>query len=279
MVSRFRVLVLAVVLTVICVFFMKNILFRDRSKIGMPVPKDLHVALRNTGDKGIDYAYVEFGEYRNMAGYIPPGKMKMGLFFNRPLTSWVTVHFEIEDGQEYNKVISIKDLILEDVSGSDLTLFFDINSNTNEVALKYEYEFGKAERLEKERLDRQRERSLKTHDKEKLSNPSSRNRQEFEQERGHYYNILDGMKVVYIGKKSLGAQRKRLETIIKILEVEGYFERKRSVAEYYCELGSIYKEIEQYDKAMDSWQTALRIFNELKMSQQASKVQKAIEEI
>lgn len=108
----------------------------------MTGPKKLDIMLVNTGKRRIFDSYASLGECKSIGGGLGPGANKMHLSINCPLTEYALVFFKYENGKSYTKKVLIKGAIPETITGQ-LTLIFNIDSNTNTVKLEYELDRDK----------------------------------------------------------------------------------------------------------------------------------------
>jgi hypothetical protein len=97
----------------------------------------IDVGIQNMGTNMIKGAAVSWGEFSFRAGLVSPTAEAVHVGFDRPIPETATVHYLLPDGKEIAKTISVKKAIpAVAYNDKDITVMFEVNSNTDAVTVK-----------------------------------------------------------------------------------------------------------------------------------------------
>jgi len=99
----------------------------------------IHVGIQNVGTNSIETASVSWGEFWFRAGIVSPATEAVHIGFDRPIPESATVYYSLPDGKKVKKTLVVKAAIPKAAykdKDKKITFMFDVNSNTDEVAVK-----------------------------------------------------------------------------------------------------------------------------------------------
>lgn len=237
-----------------------------------------NVTLRNIGSRKICNVGLGMGEYRDNWGGLSSGVGAGYIDFDRPLAEYAVIFFQYDNeyGQKVVKQVNLKDVIPQEAYSNILDLYFNINSDTNEVTVAYEITDMKTykEESKQRQKERQRLRKAREEGENDPNSPYYRKPKPPTPVLGECVHILEGHKVLYKGSLDalLPGEKKSIDFYNNIGSRSG-------VAKAYCELGMLYNVGGKPDMALECWRKALDIFNELGNADYAAKVNKAITDL
>jgi hypothetical protein len=86
----------------------------------------------------IDEASVKWGEFRFSAGIVSAGKQAVQVSFDHPIPEMATVYYSLPDGKEIAKTVVVKSVVpAEAYKEREMEVSFEVNSNTDEVTVKF----------------------------------------------------------------------------------------------------------------------------------------------
>jgi hypothetical protein len=97
----------------------------------------IDIGIRNVGTNVLDDASVAWGEFWFRAGYVAPSTEAVHVGFDRPIPETVTVYYSLPDAKKVEKTVTVKSAIPKAAyKDKDISVMFDVNSNTDEITVK-----------------------------------------------------------------------------------------------------------------------------------------------
>ncbi len=97
----------------------------------------IDVGIQNMGTNMIKGASVSWGEYSFRAGLVSSSGKAVHVGFDHPIPDSATVHYSLTDGRNVEKTVAVKKTIpAAAYKDKDITVMFEVNSNTDEVTVK-----------------------------------------------------------------------------------------------------------------------------------------------
>ena len=97
----------------------------------------IDVGIQNIGTNMIKGASVSWGESLFRAGLVSPTSEAVHVGFDRPIPETATVHYLLPDGRKIAKTVAVKKAIpAVAYKNKDITVMFEVNSNTDAVTVK-----------------------------------------------------------------------------------------------------------------------------------------------
>jgi len=97
----------------------------------------IDVGIRNMGTNMIKGAAVSWGEFSFRAGLVSPSGKAVHVGFDHPVPEKATVYYSLPDGRKIEKTVAVKAAIpAVAYKDKDITVMFEVNSNTDAVTVK-----------------------------------------------------------------------------------------------------------------------------------------------
>jgi hypothetical protein len=97
----------------------------------------IDLGVSNVGTNVMDAARVYWGDRVFRGGIVSPSYDKTHVAFDRPIPENATVTYLLPDGREVSRVVAVRRVIPQAAyKKKDITVMFEVNSNTDEVNVK-----------------------------------------------------------------------------------------------------------------------------------------------
>lgn len=98
----------------------------------------IDIGIRNVGTNMMDEASVKWGEFRFTGGFVSPSNEAVHVAFDHPIPETAAVHYSLPDGREVMKTVVVKSAVPVAANrDKDITVMFEVNSNTDDVTVKF----------------------------------------------------------------------------------------------------------------------------------------------
>ncbi len=133
--KKHKTLIIAAVIILSCgIFYLIN--YYGPNQYGMPKPKSVRLAFKNTGsERGVKIVF-QMGNCK-VSDYASPGLLRSWGDLGYPLTKTATVSYRYDQNEPWKKQeINLQDLVSDDYQWHDLYICVIINSDTGNVKVK-----------------------------------------------------------------------------------------------------------------------------------------------
>lgn len=98
----------------------------------------IDIGVQNIGTKMMDATSVKWGEFKFIGGLVSPSNKAVHVSFDHPIPDTATVRYSLPDNREVTKTVTVKAIIpAAAYQDRDMTVMFVVNSNTDEVTVKF----------------------------------------------------------------------------------------------------------------------------------------------
>ncbi|MFZ4394268.1 MAG: hypothetical protein ACOYOU_01420 [Kiritimatiellia bacterium] len=98
----------------------------------------IDISIKNIGNIMLDEAAVKWGDFQVTAGFVAPSGEKVHVSFDHPIPETATIRYSLPDGRKIFKTVEVKKLVPAAAQkDKDMTVMFEVNSNNDEIAVKF----------------------------------------------------------------------------------------------------------------------------------------------